>query len=54
MDKKYLQKKNSKSLTSSQGFTVELKQIKQETKRKRRREGSKSEEKKKKKKERKK
>ena len=37
------QKKNSKSLTSSQGFTNELKRIKQVTKR---REGRKSEEKK--------
>ena len=35
----FTKKKNSKSLTSGQGFTVELKRIKQGTKRKRRREG---------------
>ena len=38
MDKKYLQKRNSKSLTSGQGFTDELKRIKEKTKKKSERE----------------
>ena len=46
-EKNIYKKKNSKSLTSGQGFTVELKRIKQGTKRKRRTEGRKSEGKKK-------